>query len=233
MARIEPKQREIALVLIGRFNPAIVQPGWLAKYGIVGENEAKAAKVQLVNPDLTVLRFDLFEVVVQSENFTIKTHDIHPEIIRDFVLKTFGEFLFHTPIRMMGINYQVVLECPSVEARDRFGRRLAPREPWGKWGEMLEGDSNLESTEHGGLVSITMKQSKRPDGLKGYVNTRLDGVPGSKSSVTVMVNDHFDVTDGGQDASAAISILEKRWEDSLKFSEFIISEVSQQILAES
>ena len=137
MAGIEPKRRDVEVVLIGRFNPAIVQPGWLAKYGIVGEEDAKAAQLTLVHPDLTSIRFGLFELQVETGRFAIKTRDIHPEIIKDFVLKTFGQFLMHTPIQLVGINYIAEIECPSVEVRDAFGKRLAPKEAWGAWGKMI------------------------------------------------------------------------------------------------
>lgn len=230
MHPIEPKRREIEVVFIGRFNPAIIQPGWFAKYGIVGEEDAKSAKINLVHPELTVINFALFDLHVETGKFSVKTRDIHPEIIRDFLLKTFGQFLIHTPIRLMGINLAVELECPSAEVRDAFGKRLAPREAWGGWAKMIEGEKDPTSTQHGGLVSISMRQSKRPDEHLGYIQVKLEPNLATAKNIFIHINDHHELGGDSDDTSRAMEILEKGWEESLKYSQFIMDETAQEIL---
>jgi hypothetical protein len=45
--RIVPEIDQASLVLLGRFNPAIFQPFWFARHGIVGADEAGAAEIEI------------------------------------------------------------------------------------------------------------------------------------------------------------------------------------------
>ena len=56
----------------------------------------------------------------------------------DFLERTFGEFLPHTPIFRMGINRQVHFTVGSEDARNEIGLKLAPHEPWGEWADALD-----------------------------------------------------------------------------------------------
>ncbi|MDR3469811.1 MAG: hypothetical protein P4M07_28105 [Xanthobacteraceae bacterium] len=221
MFLIEPAFQQVQVVLIGKFNPAIIQPGWLAKHGIVGETEALNARVGLIHPDISTINLAHVDVVVEPDKCTIQGKGIHFDVVRDFVLKTFGEFLFHTPISAMGINFVVHFDCGSFKAREEFALRLAPREPWGEWSKDLEGPA--EGVGHGGLTSISMTQNMRPDGRKGSVQVRLE--PSSRipnSGVFMLVNDHY-ALDEGTDSAQAMEVVDLGWETSLKYSNFIIN----------
>jgi hypothetical protein len=43
MLTIDPEFQQVQVVMVGSFNPAIMQPGWLAKHKIIGEGEALTA----------------------------------------------------------------------------------------------------------------------------------------------------------------------------------------------
>jgi hypothetical protein len=221
MFLIEPIFQQVQVVLIGKFNPAIIQPGWLAKHGIVGETEALNAQVGLIHPDVASISLAHLEIVVEPEKCTISGKGIHFDVVRDFILKAFGEFLFHTPIVAVGINFAVHFDCGSFEAREAFARRLAPREPWGAWGTQMEGPK--EGDGHGGLISIAMRQETRPDDRKGFLIVRLE--PSSRLKTTgifMFVNDHYAV-DGSTDSSQAMEVVELGWEPSIQYSKYIIN----------
>lgn len=226
MFQIEPAFQQVQVVLLGKFNPAIIQPGWLAKHGIIGESEALNAIVDVIHPEVTALHLAHVELTFQPEQCVVTSKGIHFDVIRDFILKTFGEFLFHTPIRALGINFIVHFDCGSFEAREEFALELAPRAPWGAWGDQIQGA--IDGPGHGGLNSIAMKQSTRPDGREGYLVVTLQPsvrVPGGRG-IFMMINDHYSFEQAEEkDSSLAMEVLELGWEKSLQYSQFIINSV--------
>ena len=141
------------------------------------------------------------------------------------MLKTFGEFLYHTPINGLGINFVVHFDCGSFEAREEFAIRLAPRKPWGAWGDAIEGPP--DGLEHGGLASISMRQNNRPDERKGSLIVRLEpSIRLPRTGIFMLVNDHYSFEDSKEnDSSQAVEIMELNWDKSLKYSEFIINSI--------
>ena len=83
--------------------------------------------------------------------------------LMDFVIKTFGQFLSHSPINRLGINRQVHFGVRDEQNRNRIGRTLAPTSAWGEWGVQIEG---APQNRRGGFTTLTMQEFK-PDG-KGY-----------------------------------------------------------------
>ena len=225
MLLIQPEFQQVQVVLLGEFNPAIVQPGWLAKHGIIGETEALNAKVAIIHPEVSVLHLAHVELMFQPEQCIVTGKGIHFDVVRDFVVKTFGEFLYHTPIKALGINFIVHFDCGSFAARERYALKLAPREPWGAWGDQIGGPA--EGAGHGGLASISMKQNTRPDGRPGFLIVRLEpSVRMQERGIFMMVNDHYGFEEAEQkDSSAAMQIMEVGWTQSLDYSEFIVNSV--------
>ena len=56
--RIEPEVGGCGVVLVGHFNPLIFSPSWFAKNGIVGEEEASAADVSVIHPEIAAFRMN-------------------------------------------------------------------------------------------------------------------------------------------------------------------------------
>ena len=223
MLLIEPIFQQVQVVMVGKFNPAIIQPGWLAKHGIIGETEALNAKVDLIHGDIAAIHLAHVDLMVEPDKFTISGKGIHFEFVKDFLLKTFGEFLFHTPIVMLGINFILHFDTGSFEAREAYAQKLAPREPWGEWGAAIEGTP--DGPGHGGLTSITMRQNTRPDGRPGAIIVRLE--PSNRlqtSGIFAMVNDHYQFSEA-TDSAPAMEVIETGWDASLSYSEYIINSI--------
>jgi hypothetical protein len=228
--RIKPQVDHSVIVLVGRFNPAIFQPAWFALHKMLGEKEAETAKIQAILGEVSQFRVDQFEVLVLPERFSITSLDAHPEHIRDLVISCFGQSLPHTPVRAMGINRVVHFDTGAFEVRDRIGSRLAPKDAWGSWGREIEAARGEPPEARGGLISIVMRQSLRPDGHKGYLQAKVEPSArvANNTGIFVDVNDHFEFSTpelGVPDASSAVAVLEGNWEASLQRSAMIIDQM--------
>lgn len=153
--RIEPELGSVSIVLVGNFSPPIFTPAWFARHGMLAEEEADRAAVDIIQP--TMARFHTEKVFVRVEPNRFAAETSHMPFIRvlDFVLKTFREFLNHTPMTMLGINRIVHFSVGDEPTRARIGNMLAPLEPWGAWGAAIAAS---KGDMRGGMLSLTMQQ---------------------------------------------------------------------------
>jgi hypothetical protein len=228
--RIKPQLDQASIVLVGRFNPAIFQPAWFALHGMLGQKEAELSETKLIQAGVSQFKVDQFELLVLSDRFSITNIDGHPEHIRDLVISCFGQNLTHTPVQLMGINRAVHFDAGSFEVRDRVGGRLAPKDAWGDWGKEIEASPLEPRDARGGMISVVMQQSVRPDGYKGHVQAKVEPsvrMP-NQAGIFVDVNDHFELRgteQAVQDATMAVAVLEANWEASLRRSGMIIDQI--------
>ncbi len=222
--RIKPKDTKTLVVLVGNFNPRIFTPSWFAKSGVIGEEEADTAYIEIIHQEVVKFRLEWLTLLVEPNRFIAEV-DQPPDIrLYDFVLKTFGELLIHTPIWMLGINKRIIFDAGSVEKRDELGFKLAPPTAWGEWSEGL-----LKQSEklHGGLVTLSMRQSVTDDREFGYIQTKVEPSKTGDSDVLVEVNDHYESKEGSQVAGCQelITVLAHNYETSIKRSEWIADQV--------
>jgi hypothetical protein len=228
--RIKPQLDQATIVLVGRFNPAIFQPAWFALHKMLGQREAESPEIKLIQAGVSQFKVDQFELLVLSDRFSITSLDGHPEHIKDLVISCFGQNLPHTPVLAMGINRAAHFDAGSFEVRDCVGTRLAPKDAWGAWGKDIEASPLDPKEARGGMISIVMQQSVRPDGHKGHVQARVEPSTriANSTGIFVDVNDHFELRgpeQAVQDASSAVAVLESNWEASLQRSAMIIDQI--------
>jgi hypothetical protein len=222
--RIEPEISAASIVLVGSFNPKIFQPFWMAKHGLISEKDADTAEVSIIHPEVSAFFIEgLFTLQVDRGRFSIERSVAPLILICDTTVKLFSEILPHTPVEKMGINRLVHFNVGEAE-RDRIGKILAPREPWGDWGKKV---SSGEGTKHGGLTSLTLMQKDAADRPSGWIQTRVEPstrIGGGQSGIFVEVNDHFEILDPKENSSplAMMKILHERWDASIKNSDAII-----------
>lgn len=224
--RIEPEIAGVSIVLLGHLNPSIFTPAWFARHGILSAEEADAADVRIIHPQIANFRADWLAMRVESERFAADTAEAPYTRLLDLVVRTFKEFLQHTPLGRLGINRTVHFSVGSQENRDRIARMLAPREPWGEWGPFID---RGEGEKHGGLLTMTMQQRQLDDRDRGHVQAKIEPsvrLPG-RTGIFMEINDHYEVEDPGSVAGSEeiIEILESRFEESLRRSEWIIDQV--------
>ena len=223
--RIEPEISSVSVVLLGKFNPAIFTPAWFALHGLLPESAAATAKLEVAHQQVTIFSTDWFRLEVTDKFFLVETLQAPYIRLCDLVVRVFKEHLYHTPLNAFGINRHVQFQAPSLTARDRIGRTLAPVKPWGAWGHDLGSDG-----EHGGMTSLTMSQvdpEGRPKG--GRINVTVEPskrIGQGKSGVYVRVNDHYAIDDAGPGAGECLmKLLEDNFDTSLGRSDGIVDHI--------
>lgn len=222
--KITPAKSNTAIVLVGNFNPRIFLPTWFSKNSVIGQEEGENAEIELVHRDLVKFKLDWLTILVEHGRF-IADIEQPPDIrLFDFVQKTFTELLIHTPIWSMGINKRIVFDAGSAEIRDNVGFTLAPPAAWGEWSDsLLKGNSNA----HGGMMSLSMRQTETDDRPQGYIQTKVEPSQLVPAGVLVEVNDHYSLPqkEDIEGCSELMGILAQNFEHSVSRSEWIIDQV--------
>src|ERR1700730_1165580 len=113
-------------------------------------------KVKLIS----FTRICLSLLMVQRQRFQILVRTAPFVRILDVVSKAFRELLPHTPIRQFGINRSIHFSVGTEGVRNAIGRKLAPLEPWGDWGEQIsKGSGKLR----GGMLNVSMLEQRVVD----------------------------------------------------------------------
>ena len=223
--RIEPEISAVAVVLLGDFNPAIFTPAWFAMHGLLSTAAADNANLEVAHRQVTVFSTDWLHLQVTSDRFMADTSQAPHVRVRDLAVRVFKEYLYHTPLKAMGINRNVHFRVDSLAERDRIGRTLAPPEPWGRWGQELG-----LAEEHGGMTSLTMSQL-RPEGRSqgGQVNVKVEPskrIGDGRLGVFVEVNDHYAVSKNVSDGAAQLmDLLQEGFDTSIRRSDEIIDHI--------
>lgn len=221
-----PESVKSAVVLIGNFNPRIFVPLWFSNNGVLGSDEAENADIEVVHKEITKFKLDWLTVIVEQGRFIAEVTQPPHIRLHDFVLKTFGELLSHTPIWIMGINRTIQFNAGSRKSRDAIGFALAPPDAWGEWSDGLL--RQKDDGNHGGMMSLQMRQVAVDDRPDGYIQAQVDPVKDSLSSVNVHVNDHYELakpSDQVEGCSEILEIMSKQFDESLERSDWIIEQV--------
>ena len=188
----------LTVILGGQFNPAIFSPAWLQTRGLISEEQAMNAKLGLIHPQIAQFNVADFEVKVESNRFEISTAEEPFVQVADWIKVIFLENLSHTPVKVASINYSCHFAANSVAQRHALGRKLAPIEPWGSWGQSLD---EPKLYEKGGLRSLTMSREWDPEQLQKRArvvqiepSVRAD-IVNRAVGVYMLINDQFELLD--------------------------------------
>jgi len=216
MASQNPEISSVSVVLIGSFNPQIFQPTWFSCEELIRKEEAEAAKIQIIHPEVVVFDLEWLRMEVTRDRFVAITEkESSFDILRDLVLGTF-RILRHTPIRMMGLNRDMHFRMASEEEWHAVGHRLAPKEPWNG------------IIEKPGMRTLIM-QGKRPDDFKGFIVVRVEPSLRVPQGVHIQVNDHYQIEDqkAMDGCDIIMGILDSSWKTSQERSKKIIYDLME------
>jgi hypothetical protein len=192
-------------VLRGDFSPAIFHPAWFAANGLIRDQEADAAKVDLVHSKVAAFTAEWLQLMVTEDRFQASTtQQSYYDPLRDLVLGVLS-LLPSMPLRQAGINCDFDFEFATVEAWHAVGHRLAPKQAW------------TEVLKEPGMRSLTM-EGQRADGRRGYVQVLVEPSSAFVRGIHVHVNDHYELepeTRGMYGTSNATQILTEQWRESL------------------
>lgn len=204
------------IVLVGAFNPAILQPRWLASAEALPEGEADATEGAgniILSREITVAQFRSYALEATPERFSLTTtpETETPSLLRDAVVNIFT-LLTHSPIKLVGMNHARHIEL-SDGAWPTLRERLAPSAAW------------EEIVDHPELSSLSTTAA-RPDDLKGWVRVTVEPSARVAGGLWVAINDHVDLGEDTTDAKRAVEVLDEHWDPSLTRSEELMERIS-------
>ncbi|WP_295406994.1 hypothetical protein [uncultured Thiocystis sp.] len=203
---------EIAIVLIGDFNPMIFQPAWFALEGLIRRSEAEEADIEIMHHDIASFRLDWVSVDVLADRFSAKIRSSAFRVsLRDLIVGTFST-LRHTPTKQLGINLTQRWRFATDAEWHNFGHYLAPKSPWN------------ELLVQPGMRGIHV-QGSRPDDMLGHVLVSAE--PDRSGFVSLRVNDHFELPKDAETGGTAATMyfvekIESDFDASLQRAEQLI-----------
>lgn len=203
------KIKGFSIVLLGDFNPKIFQPAWFSAQRLIRERECETADIRIVHNEVVDFALEWCQLQVTRDRFVAQSDQEPYEAVRDLVLGAF-KLLSHTPVTKMGINTEAHFRVESEKAWHAFGHRLTPKEVWN------------EIMSSPGMRSITVEESQRRDGRKGYVRVTVEPSVRVIPGVFFRVNDHYEASRDLPGCAEMISILEETWTLSRERSEEMI-----------
>lgn len=224
----EIRDSQSTVVVVGKLNPWIIQPAWLREHKIISQNEFEASAEksgQLIHSDVTQLDFGALKLVVDTAKFTVTCIEEPFVRAKDFALGCF-RLLSHTPASLLGLNKNVTVRLPSMQAWHKFGDLLAPKDPWSALLDIVPKQGRV-----GGLRSMIMELSTRPDELNGYVRVQIDALSTGQPDISVQVNDHIVLhTDGKEADGARVSaVIDQCWHSSMARADKIVSDLMKKV----
>lgn len=215
MTVTEPDIHEHSIVLVGDFNVLIYQPLWFANEGLIRENEAKNATIEIMHRDVVTFSMEWlrFQAFPDRVIFSTKLGSYF-EIIRDLVIGTFS-LLEHTPIRMLGINYNSHTQMPQNWR-------------WEDFQKSLNGGGLLDSFSTGVVKSLSIENSRDYNALEGIHNVRIEPSSQLGNGILINTNDHYVLREKEPVGSRlAVQTVKEQWtkssEASKKFREIVLS----------
>jgi hypothetical protein len=231
-----PYETEIlgaSVVLLGQFNPAIFSPAWLAKTGVISEEEAAAAEKPVTHPQIAHISIEHLTIGVETGRFSVSVTSDPIVRVLDITVQLFRDLLSHTPLRAFGINYSEDWRVESFQKRLALGRALAPIGPWGAWGESLNSD---DPDRTGGLLELVMKKPFAPEGdgaTKMEGHQRVSIGPSSEikdkyRSVSMSVNHHRELApENSEGALRVIDLAEREFDGAIADAKKLIKHIQE------
>ncbi len=204
------KLHEIDTVVLGRFNPHIICPPWLAKQKIIAEEETGEAEIAITGRAIA-LRFKTGDLTWQVDSNRL---NISSEKISDTaaIAAKVVKKLPHTPLNAIGNNFRY--QCSLSDWDGRLPK--------------LDDVGFDQLGKYGDVQSVGWKASiSQSDGVT--VNTEMTLEPTELPSpmLTVNVNYHRQVNDAGE-LIAAAKEFQKDQQASAAFIESLLHERIEQ-----
>lgn len=189
-----------SIVLRGSFAVAAFHPLWFADQGLIRNKEAGLAKTQIMDQQFLVFDLEWLHIEVTPDRFTaITAHESYFEIVRDLIIGTF-KILEHTPLVMLGINYDVHVPHDSTLSWQDIQGRIVNKELIG----------NVFNAPK--LQSIVFEDIRDYNRYTGVHVVKIEPSVKLEYGIYFGTNDHYKLQDERPKGSKAIvSILESEW----------------------
>src|SRR2546421_10608140 len=123
-----PDAEELSIVLLGSLNPGIFHPEWFRRQEILLPPEAEEAKIEVVSPQATEVKFLDMKLDVFPDRLVLETSDVsRAEKLQDLLLNVLAK-LPHTPVTACGLNNTLQFDLGDETYWHKIGHALAPKE---------------------------------------------------------------------------------------------------------
>jgi hypothetical protein len=167
-----------SVVLLGNFNPAIVNPWWMVHHNLLSEDAVEDVEELVTLPRLSVFQADWLRSEVTDNRMQFSTVDpLAYSRLKDLALAVL-HLLPELPLGAMGLNRTFQIEMESDQAWHRVGDRLVPKK---FWNDLV----NLPGTRS------LLIEGARTDEYAGNIRIRMEPSVTVKFGVFVEHNDHY------------------------------------------
>lgn len=225
-----------SIVVVGDFNPAIISPGWLARNGLIGEDDAKAAredqnygKTLLVSHQVTNFETSWFTLQVLENQFSLTNKEALSTAFKDLAVGIF-QLLSHTPANAVGLNFMAHFKLGDKDEYHRVGDKLAPKSIW----ENAFSEEFAIGTEH---LTMVFQAGGRDDSRKTKDSKRISLQASNriKYGIKLSLNDHHDVSSCSVHPTQAEKVAEiidtewqETWNQAKKAFDHVLSRATEQ-----
>ncbi len=197
----------LSIVIVGNFNPSIIQPFWFSSKRLIRDQEAQDAKVEVIHSELVKWSLDWMSIEATKTRLEIRSSlEQYFGTIRDLLVGMLG-ILKETPISAIGINHLLYFAIPDEERYFEFGNKLVPLSNW----------KGIISNPKMFLLDIG--EDKRSDNYSGQYHVRVqpsDIKLSTPYGILIYINDHFDFERKFDGNSELIEMLNNYWDISSK-----------------
>lgn len=215
--------RNLSIVLLGDFNPVIIQPFWLYEKKLIREVEAQEAQVEIIHNEINKFDLKWVQVEITKDRCQFRTSmESHFELVKDLCINIF-EILKETPIKSLGINHEFHFAIPRDDQYYSIGNSLVPLENW-------KGFLNDPR-----VFTLEMVEEQRIDGLDGRYRIKIqpsDIEPPIRNKIMISINDHFTINSSKGDTGRKqeiINILKTNWVASFERANTNIEEIWKRV----
>ena len=208
----------LSVVFIGDFNPTIFQPFWMSNKGIIRDDEAESARIEIIHNE--VVRYEIggwLGVDITRNRCEFKTtKKPYFDPLKDLIVGIFT-ILRETPIKSFGINNIYDLSLKTQEAYYNFGCALTPLI---YWDELLNDPRLLQ------LEIYEAKRKENPNESRRIRVTPSDQIP--PLGISVNVNNHYQL-EGKDNGLIAANYFKERWNNAFKESESLVNNLLNKV----
>lgn len=173
-----PMARAASIVVLGAFNPAIIQPWWLAKLDLISDSEAKASQTQAITREISLFETGWFKLQCLEDRLQVETTDEgrFPDV-RDLAVNI-CRVLEHTPIHAFGFNSSVHVMMANIETWHNFGNECTPKQLWEKY------------LKKPGMRTLVI-EGARKDSAAAYAQIKVEPSRQIENGVLIHFNEHY------------------------------------------
>lgn len=220
-----PDAEEIAIVLLGSFNPGIFHPEWFRRQEILMPQETTDdVKITMVAPEITQVYFGslALKLEVLPERFFLETKTAsQAEKLQDILINLLTT-LPHTPVTACGLNNSIQFDLNDERYWHKIGDTLAPKLPI--WNDVLDMP---------GMKSLIIKGQRGGD-FPGEVNVTV--APSNRRNMPhgllISSNFHYPVPrneSGTARTELVVPFIEMEWKNALAQARRVADRIFDQI----